>query len=199
MPQNTGLLVCDTGCLDDLAYQFKLLILPPDPQPFFNTRPENYIVDETNWLTTVDGTIYDTIGGVDYISSIPNPSQNAATSYLLCSIKAPSASLAVAYLDLFNGNPAVGGMSVLLAITGSAARTNIASQITLPLDNLAINTDTITITSASASTTNLSYVGIYNAASGGTLVMSGTVSASPTIASGNPVQFNAEALSIDLN
>lgn len=72
VPQNLGLLVCET-CTDALNFQQKLLILPPDPAPIFNTRPEPYAVDETNWLTTEDGDIIDTQDGEQFIQSIPNP------------------------------------------------------------------------------------------------------------------------------
>jgi hypothetical protein len=72
-PENLGLLVCNT-CLDSLNYQNMLLILPPDPAPFFDTRPEAYAVDETSWLTTQSGDIIDTEGGSEFITQIPNPS-----------------------------------------------------------------------------------------------------------------------------
>src|SRR5262249_19242830 len=45
VPQSLGLLVCPI-CTDDLNWQAKLLILPPDPAPFRNTRAEPYNVDE---------------------------------------------------------------------------------------------------------------------------------------------------------
>ncbi len=71
-PQNLGILVCPT-CLDDLNYQNMLFILPPDPAPTFNTRPEPYAVDETDWLTTQSGDIIDTQDGAQFITQIPNP------------------------------------------------------------------------------------------------------------------------------
>src|SRR5262245_33980055 len=46
VPQNLGLEVCPR-CYDAANYQQKQLVLPPDPPPFGNTRPENYMVDET--------------------------------------------------------------------------------------------------------------------------------------------------------
>ncbi len=73
-PQNLGFLVCPT-CLDGLSFQNMLLILPPDPAPIFNTRPEPYAVDETNWLTSHDGDILSTQDGEEFITSIPSPSQ----------------------------------------------------------------------------------------------------------------------------
>lgn len=76
-PQNTHVLTCPR-CMDGLQAQRKLLILPPDPRPIMNTRPENYVVDETNWMTTESGDIIDTQSGSDFITSIPNPSDTAA-------------------------------------------------------------------------------------------------------------------------
>ena len=65
-PQNTGYLVCDR-CLDDPAYQYKLLILPPDPPPQLNIRPEPYAVDATNFRITEDGDTRITETGDDRI------------------------------------------------------------------------------------------------------------------------------------
>lgn len=38
--------------LDIPQEQLRTLIIPIDPEPVFNARPENYVVDETDWLTT---------------------------------------------------------------------------------------------------------------------------------------------------
>jgi len=59
--------------MDAMQEQARLLILPPDPAPVLNIRPEPYTVDETNWLTTESGDVIDTELGVDLITSIPNP------------------------------------------------------------------------------------------------------------------------------
>lgn len=198
MPQNTRLLVCSDRCLDPLNPQDTPIILPPDPLPVFNARPEPYLLDEASWLLTQDGEIITTQDGEYFGTAIPNPSDTANTTRLTSSIVAPGGSVATAYLDLFNGNPASGGVSVLAAITGSATRTNIAASLST-VSGVAVNPDFIVITAASASQTNINYVGIYSAASGGTLLMSGTLSASPTIADGNPVQFDPLGLNINLN
>ena len=79
VPQRTGFLYC-TYCLDDINFQRKLIVIPPDPPPFANLRPEPYVIDSTNWLTTQDGDIIDTQDGESYITSIPNPADDAATS-----------------------------------------------------------------------------------------------------------------------
>jgi hypothetical protein len=114
------------------------------------------------------------------------------------SILAPGGDVSTAYLDLFDGNPSSGGVSVLSAITGSSVRTDIASSLTTT-SGIATNTSAIVISAESESQTNISYVGIYSASISGALLMSGTVSASPTIALGNPVRFGALGLTINLN
>lgn len=197
MPQNTRMLVCPNH-VDELNPQDTPVILPPDPVPVFNARPEPYLLDEASWLLTQDGEIITTQDGEYFGTAIPNPSNTANTTRLASSIIAAGESVATAYLDLFDGDPTSGGVSVLAAITGSATRTNIAASLST-VSGIAVNPDFIVITSASASQTNISYVGIFNAASGGALLMSGPVSASPTIADGNPVQFNPLGLNINLN
>lgn len=196
-PQNTRFLVCPT-CLDPLNSQDTPNILPPDPLPVYNARPEPYAIDETSWMTTEDEDIITTQDGELFITSIPNPSDAANTTNLYCSIGSSGGSVATAYLDLFDGDPAGSGRSVLSAITGSSTRTDIAADLTT-ISGVATNPDYIVISSASASQTNVSYVGIFDAATDGTLLMSGPVSASPTIADGNPVQFDPLALNINLN
>ncbi len=48
---NTQLLVGEDN-YDKPQEQLRTLILPADPAPLFNARPENYVVDETDWLST---------------------------------------------------------------------------------------------------------------------------------------------------
>lgn len=48
---NTGLLVFEDE-YDIPNEQFRTLVLPPDPDPLMNARPEPYVIDETDWLTT---------------------------------------------------------------------------------------------------------------------------------------------------
>lgn len=198
-PQNLGILCCPT-CLDDLNYQNMLLILPPDPAPVFNARPENYAVDETNWLTTQDEDIITTESSGLITPTEPNPDNDANTTYLSASLSYPSGSVATLYLDLFIGNPATGaGRSVLSAITGSATRTNIASSVGTSTSNLAETTSEVEVAAASAQTTNVEYIGFYSAASGGTLLVSGRVSATyPTVTEGTRVAIAATGLQIQL-
>lgn len=100
------------------------------------------------------------------------------------------------YLDLFDGDPEANGTSVLEAITGSATRPNVTSDMTLigaPQYRLA-NTATLTISSASDSVTNISWVALYDAPTDGTRLFNRRLGASPTINEGYPVQFNALSL-----
>ena len=207
VPQSLGVLVCRRTCLDELNHANQLLIIPPDPPPIFNARPEFYDVDETNWLTTEDEDIITTQSDSELITSIPDPASAANTACIFTSLVASGVTLTVAYLDLFNGNPAGTGRSVLSTITGSATRTNVLSSLTTT-NGIATNTDVLTVSSASAAATPLNYVAIYDAASGGNLITSGScsVSTDPTsianpimVANGAVVQFNALGLAINLN
>lgn len=196
-PVNTGWLRCPR-CITPYTYQKKLIIIPPDPPPIFNTRPEPYGVDEVNWLVTDDDSILTTAADEPFITSEPNPADSASASQLLSDLIYPSGSVATVYLDLFDGDPETIGQSILLSITGSATRTDVASSLTT-VSGIAQNTSPLTVVSSSLATTNVSYVGIYSAASGGALLASSPVSASPSITSGAAVQFPSLGLTININ
>lgn len=191
VPINRNLLFCPR-CLDGLRYQNQPIIIPPDPPPLFNTRPEPYAVDETNWLLTEDDEIIDTQSGEDIIVNQPNPSNEANTAPLIATVDADGQSVGTLYLDLFNGNPTTSGYSVLSAITGSATRTNIGSSLTTT-NEVATNPDVVTVASASAATINVNWIAFYSAASSGTLLMYAPVAVALTggVALGTTVQFNA--------
>lgn len=56
--RNTGFLLCE-GCIEKSkpAPFLQTLILPPDPPPLMNARPENYAADENSYRGTMeDGT-----------------------------------------------------------------------------------------------------------------------------------------------
>lgn len=198
-PMSTGFLVCPR-CQDDLNYQQSLLVLPPDPPVTFNTRPENYTVDETNWLVTQDGDIISTDNDEPITTNIPSPSTDANTTHLVSSMDYPSGSVATIYLDLFDGAPAAGGISVLALITGSSTRTDIGPDLETSAQLIATNTDVLVVTTSCLDTVNVTHVGLYSAATAGSLLASGTVSASQLpVAQGVVVQFNALGLSIDLS
>lgn len=44
--QNLRILVCTNTCLDIPQRQLGTIILPPDPMPLLNARPEQYQLDE---------------------------------------------------------------------------------------------------------------------------------------------------------
>lgn len=54
--QNLRLLVCDT-CYDTPQEQLKPRILPPDPMPTLNARPENFLIDDYDYRVTEDDDI----------------------------------------------------------------------------------------------------------------------------------------------
>ena len=64
--QNTRKLVC-TPCLDMPQEQLRAIVLPRDPDPIINARPENFEEDETSYLTPYPPTI-------DPSTGIPIPS-----------------------------------------------------------------------------------------------------------------------------
>lgn len=66
--QNQHILVCDR-CLDNPQPQLKARILPPDPVPVMNARPEQFFVDETTLLATNDGLYLVTHDGSNLVTN----------------------------------------------------------------------------------------------------------------------------------
>jgi hypothetical protein len=54
---NKRLLVC-SKCLDTPNPQLRALVLPPDPPPIFNARPEPYSIDEDGIYAFADSMFY---------------------------------------------------------------------------------------------------------------------------------------------
>ena len=54
--QNLRIYVCPP-CLDVPQPQLKPRIIPPDPMPTLNARPEPFLIDDSDWRTTEDGDI----------------------------------------------------------------------------------------------------------------------------------------------
>lgn len=189
-PINTNFLVCPKH-LDPLNPQDMPYILPPDPPPVFNARPEPYMLDETSWLSTQDGDVILTQSGQSLITPIPNPSDAPAFSDFIAFFSMTDAALPSSlYLDIFNGDPLGGGGSVLSLLTGSATRTNVASQLAeYNATDVWVNPDVILLTTSALAQTNTNYAAFYDAASGGTLLMSTPMSSHYTVAEGNQVQF----------
>lgn len=195
---NTGLLVCPDRCLDDLQPQQKAIILPPDPLPVLNARPEPFGYDETDWLTTEDGFIITTQSGTSIITQEPNPESPAAQANLYASFSVESTvDVDTLYLDLFYG-PAAAGNSILEAITGSATRIPISSSI-LMTANGGANSYLITVVASALAQSNVTSAGLFDAATGGSLLAtSATGSSEPLIVVSAAVQFQPGSLVLDI-
>lgn len=73
--QNLNLLVCKV-CLDVPQVQLKTIILPPDPVPVDDPRPERYAAMVPSYLTTEDGSHMVTMSGDNLVTEIrvtPSP------------------------------------------------------------------------------------------------------------------------------
>lgn len=70
---NTRLLVCE-DCLDAMNPQFRNVPLPADPVPVRNARPEPYMLDEVDYLSTQDEEPITTQDDIEIVTN--QPSQN---------------------------------------------------------------------------------------------------------------------------
>jgi len=211
-PINKHILVCTRTCLDNLNFQFALQILPPDPPPLYNTRPETFSLDEDSYLATQGTPGTNPVFTGDQITTqsgdnittapLPDPFDGANCAYLVSTLSYSGTyvGLGAAYLDLFLGNPASGGVSQLAAITGSATRTNVYTSLAAFGTTSIINPSPITITAASLAQVNVTYVAFYDAATSGTLLLSAPVSIGGAlpIVIGNPVAFDSLGINIEL-
>ncbi len=166
---NTGLLVCNE-CYDKPSEFLKTLVLPPDPPPLYNVRPENYTVDEEG--PTVD------------ISAFVNLDIDTLT---------------VLYLDLFDGPPSSGGTSVLETLTGSATRTNFFANMGLVSDQVSTSLSDILFVEFALESASVVWIGVYDAATSGTLLGSAQLGAPVTIVMGSGCQIPAGSLQVHLN
>ncbi len=87
--QNIRLLVCD-HCYDTPQEQLRTIVLPPDPLPVFNPRPERYTTEVPSYIAeesvTFAGTDLTTEDGVNIIWEIevtPTPDPNLPAIYPL--------------------------------------------------------------------------------------------------------------------
>lgn len=69
--QNIRLLVC-RNCYDTPQPQLKPRILPPDPVPVLNARPEYFAIDNHEFIATDTGTILATDDGLRFVTWKPN-------------------------------------------------------------------------------------------------------------------------------
>lgn len=167
---NLRILVCPK-CLDDMSPFLITPILPIDPPPVFDARPEPYSLDETSPTQ-------------EFTAQINWPDPTIGADF---------------YIDLFDGNPISGGSSVLSAVTGSATRANAASSIGSPVEGICGNTVAITFTEASASSSNLTYIAVYDAATAGNLLASGPVFEPQTVVLYNGLAIPAQGLKVVLS
>lgn len=153
-------------CMDIPQPQLLNPILPPDPLPVNDPRLPAYSVNESGTLQEIGAQVFT---GTEFGATL--------------------------YIDLFYGNPATGAESVLGAITGSSTRTNYATSMSGPSSPY-VNTQDIVITTNIIASTNVSWVGIYDAATGGTLLMSATLLNPLTAVLYNTLQFSTGNLQI---
>ena len=166
---NKRILVCQK-CLDVPQPQFLNPILSPDPMPVLNPRPPMYSVDEAG------------------------PTQSLLAQFLTS-----KTSITSFYLDLFDGNPASGGASILQTLTGSATRTNFASSMSAPVAKVTRNTAEIVFTSSALASVNVDWLAVYDAASAGTLLMSSPLLNPQTLVLYNGVSFPVGNLQVTLS
>lgn len=122
--------------------------------------------------------------------------QNAIVNYLRGAGAPPS--ISAAYLDLYNGDPTAGGVSVLLTITGSATRQSITSSMTAAAAGISTTTG-ITVTTGAVGSANITHVCLFNASTGGNLVLSNNLASPVSVSVFDPVQFDASHLTISLS
>jgi hypothetical protein len=69
--QNIRLLVC-RQCYDTPQPQLKPRILPPDPVPVMNARPEYFYIDDNEFIAADTGQILATDDGLLFVTWSPN-------------------------------------------------------------------------------------------------------------------------------
>jgi hypothetical protein len=166
---NSQLLNC-RRCKDIPAPFVVPVILPPDPDPIMNARPEAYTIDE-----------------------------QGPTQTLSAFMTSADATLPVFYLDLYDGDPLGSGESVLETLTGSATRTNFAASMGAPAAGRSANTAALSLVSEAEASASVVYLAAFDAASDGNLIASGAVGAPPqTVVLGNGLSIDAGALIVEL-
>lgn len=63
---NTQMLVC-SHCLDNLQEQLRSIVIPPDPLPIPNPRPQAFEGPETNWRYTSGANTVDPVTGIPIV------------------------------------------------------------------------------------------------------------------------------------
>jgi hypothetical protein len=87
--QNIRLLVC-SHCYDTPNQQLRTIIIPPDPLPVFNPRPERYVsevpsymAEESSTFAGIDLTTEDGKNLIHEIQDVPTPSPELPVIYPL--------------------------------------------------------------------------------------------------------------------
>ena len=97
------------------------------------------------------------------------------------------------YFALFDGDPQGAGTEQTSTITGSATRLQVDGRFGTPTTvngfRQIANNATLTVTGSASGAANATYAAIYDAATGGNLIASYTLSAALSIAAGNAVEF----------
>lgn len=61
--QNLQIFVCKATCLDVPQPQLKAIILPPDPVPVWQPRPERYALEVPSYIQLMNGQAFTTMDG----------------------------------------------------------------------------------------------------------------------------------------
>lgn len=206
LPENRRLLRCPK-CIDALMYQRKLIIIPPDPPPIYNTRPEPYGIDEGNFLTTQGAHLILTDeSGNPIITQIPNPVDVGFTAHLFATVDCSrDPALAHLYVDFYAPEPPGGtsGPSILPTMTGATVRTDLFSLLTrVNVDDTTsylTNSQTIVLTASAPGPTNINTIAFYDAPTGGNLLGSAPIAyrgPPGAVMKGMQVQFDAIDLAV---
>jgi hypothetical protein len=164
------LLVCNR-CLDELQPQLTATIIPIDPEPIMDARPEYYSVDEAGPVQNLEAEIFYSGGSV--------PSDF--------------------YLDLYFGDPSSDGSSVLSQITDSAVRPNAGSSFGTPVENICTNTSAVSFTDRAIASVNVDYVAVFDASTNGNLIASAPLFNPLTVVLYNGAAFGIGSLRVVLS
>jgi hypothetical protein len=148
--------------------QLTALILPPDPDPIMDARPEYYSVDEKGPVQNLEAEIF--YSGASISSDF--------------------------YLDLYFGDPGTTGVSVLADITGSATRPNAGTSFGSPVENIAVNTSAVSFIDSAIASVNVSYVAVFDAATDGNLIASAPLFNPLTVVLYNGAEFGIGSLRV---
>lgn len=106
--------------------------------------------------------------------------------------------ISAAYLDIYSGDPQNGGSSVLSTLTGSATRQSITASMGAASNRVASNISVIVVTGSALAGAFANYIAVFNAATGGSLIMSQQLTNPQEVTLGNGFQFDIGQLSFQL-